>query len=421
MTDNKAETKKNSLWTKDFSIITAGSVISMFGNAMSGFAMSLLVLDYTQSTLLYSIYVVLFTLPQIIMPVFSGTFVDRFSRRKTIYTLDFISSVLYACAAILLGRGWFSFPVLAVFVFTAGSIGSIYSVAYESFYPMLITEGNYQKAYSIAAVLETLSVIMVPVAAYFYNLSGIAPLLAVNAACFFMAAVMETRISAKEEYVEERKKQRDTDNAGRQMLLDIKEGVRYLLEEKGLGYIALYFTFSALFWGCTSVLMLPYFRSTFENGEYIYMIVYGMSMFSRGITGMVYYKVQLPSKNRYMITLAVYIVTSITEGFLLYLPVPLMAACMFMTGILGVTSYTIRVAATQSYVPHEKKGRFNGAFNMLNTVGMLSGEIIAGAMAEFIDVRLVVLIFGIVNMSAAVIFIGMHRSSVEPIYLQSQE
>lgn len=48
----------------------------------------------------------------------------------------------------------------------------------------------------------------------------------------------------------------------------------------------------------------------------------------------------------------------------------MMAMCL-CNGLLGVTSYTIRISATQSYVPDEKKGRFNGAFNMLNTVGAL--------------------------------------------------
>ena len=137
------------LWTRDFTIITLGSVISMFGNAMSGFALSLLVLDYTGSTLLYSIYIVLFTLPQIIMPVLFGAWMDRFSRKKTIYTLDFISAGIYALAGFLLSKGWFSFPFLAAGVFIVGSINSVYMVAFQSFYPLLITKGNYQKAYSI--------------------------------------------------------------------------------------------------------------------------------------------------------------------------------------------------------------------------------------------------------------------------------
>ena len=83
------------LWTRDFTIITVGSVVSMFGNALSGFAMSLMVLDFTESTMLYAIYLAAFTVPQIIMPIFSGAILDRFSRKRTIYTLDFLSSILY--------------------------------------------------------------------------------------------------------------------------------------------------------------------------------------------------------------------------------------------------------------------------------------------------------------------------------------
>lgn len=157
------------LWTRDFTIITLGSVISMLGNSMSGFALSLLVLDYTGSNLLYAIYIATFTLPQIVMPIFSGAILDRFSRKKTIYTLDFLSSGVYLVAALILSRGWFSFPMLAVFCFIIGSINSIYYVAYDSFYPLLISEGNYSKAYSIASVLETLSALIIPIATYFWH------------------------------------------------------------------------------------------------------------------------------------------------------------------------------------------------------------------------------------------------------------
>ena len=74
---------KRTLWTRDFTIITLGSVVSMLSNAMSGFALSLLVLDYTDSPLLYAIYIATFTAPQIVAPIFSGAILDRFSRKRT--------------------------------------------------------------------------------------------------------------------------------------------------------------------------------------------------------------------------------------------------------------------------------------------------------------------------------------------------
>ena len=130
--------KTDTLWTRDFTIITVGSVISMLGNTVSGFAMSLLVLDISKSTLLYAIYLAMYTLPQLIMLVIFGAVLDRFSRRKMIYTLDFLSSGLYLVMACVLAAGWFSFSLFAAGCFILGSIESIYMVAYESFYPLLI-------------------------------------------------------------------------------------------------------------------------------------------------------------------------------------------------------------------------------------------------------------------------------------------
>ena len=93
-----------------------------------------------------------------------------------------------------------------------------------------------------------------------------------------------------------------------------------------------------------------------------------------------------------------------------------MMAMMLMGGLLGVTSYTIRVSATQSYVPDEKKGRFNGAFNMLNTVGCLSGELLAGALAVIIPPRSVISAFMGLCLIAAIVFIGGAKKHVSKIY-----
>ena len=59
---------KNPLWTRDFTIITIGSIVSMMGNSMAGFAISLMVLDFTGSTMLYAIYMALSIVPILVMP-----------------------------------------------------------------------------------------------------------------------------------------------------------------------------------------------------------------------------------------------------------------------------------------------------------------------------------------------------------------
>ena len=110
------------LWTRDFTIITIGSIVSMLGNAMAGFAMSLMVLDYTGSSVLFAIYQMTYMVPQLIAPIVSGAILDRFSRKRMIYTLDFMMAGLYLLLGLLLSQGWFSFPLFALFSLTVGSV-----------------------------------------------------------------------------------------------------------------------------------------------------------------------------------------------------------------------------------------------------------------------------------------------------------
>ena len=417
------ETEKHArpLWTRDFTIITLGSVVSMLGNALSGFAMSLMVLDISKSTLLYAIYIAMYTLPQLFMPIASGAVLDRFSRKRTIYSLDFLSAFLYALMAVILATGWFSFPLFAAYCFILGSIQSTYMVAYQSFYPLLISEGNFQKAYSIASVLETLSAVMVPVSAFLYRQIGLSPLLGINALCFFVAAVMETRIRADEEYLETQKQTRQAElKAGRQMLRDVRDGFAYLKSEKGLLAVAIYFAFSAVCGGVSTVIVLPWFKGAYPNGEYLYMLVWGMALVGRALGGLVHYRVTIPPKHRYRTALTVYIVISLLEGVYLFTPIPVMMAMCFVVGVGGITSYTIRISATQSYVPDERKGRFNGAFNMLSTAGALVGEVLAGGLTLVLPERVVLLAAMLVCALAAVVFIGGGREHVAYIYNRSE-
>ena len=411
----------NPLWTRDFTILTVGSVVSMFGNALTGFAMSLMVLDLSKSTFLYAIYIAMYTLPQLIMPIVSGAFLDRRSRKKMIYTLDFLSSGIYLLLAGLLATGWFSFPVFAVFCFIIGSIQSTYFVAYDSFYPLLISDGNYQKAYSIASVLETTSAVMVPVSTFLYHRLGLAPLMAANAVFFFFAAAIETRIGTDEEYIEKQKANL-IEGAGkiRQMLSDIREGFAYLGAEKGLLAVAAYFGVLAVTGGASEVITLPWFKKSFHNGEYIYMLVWAGALIGRAIGGGIHYRLSIPAKKRYNTALAVYLSSALMEAFYLFCPIPMMAFMCFIIGIGGVTSYTIRISATQSYVPDEKKGRFNGAFNMLSTLGALVGEMLAGALSTQWNERIILMSFMLVQVAACLLIIGGSKKHVEKIYNREQ-
>ena len=404
---------ENPLWTKDFTIITLGTVISKLGNAISGFAMSLLVLDLYKSTLMYALCMCVFSLSNAVIPALAGPYLDKFSRKKTIYILDFLSAFLYMIFGILLWKDSnVSFVIVILCSLILGIINSIYSVAYDSLYPLLVTKGNYTRAYSISSTLETLTMFIIPVSAYLYNTIGIAPLFILDAISFFIAALFETQIKAKEEYTEMRT-EKFTKN---QYKNDFKQGIEYLKNEKGLLAITIYFAITTFASSAYQTLALPYFKEAYPYGEYIIMSVMGFGVLGRFIGGAIHYKFKYPTNKKFTIALIVYFTICLIDGSILYFPIVIMMILSFIEGIMGVTSYNIRISATQSYVPHEKKGRFNGIFLMSITAAMTLGQLLSGALGDIMPKRIVVSAFMVFNLIGVIAVMYRYREHVKPIY-----
>ena len=88
----------------------------------------------------------------------------------------------------------------------------------------------------------------------------------------------------------------------------------------------------------------------------------------------------------------------------------------FIQGVLGVTSYTIRTAATQAYVPDTKRARFNGIFQMMISAGSILGNLAAGALAEVFSERVVVAGINAFALAMVYVFMVRGRSHVAAIY-----
>ena len=413
------------LWTWDFTIITIGSVVSLIGGALSGFAMSIMVLDYTGSVFLYALFNASYQIPMLVCPVLAGPYLDRMSRKKVIYRLDFLSAGLFALLFLLLRSGWFSFPALLAFSLIRGSIDSVYGVAYESLYPNLVAERNLSKAYSISGMLQSLILMAYPLGAMAYDLlGGVEPLFAINAVCFFAGACFERCVRHQETHMDAAP---PADGAGalKRFGRDLREGAAYIAGEKGLLAITLYFMFSNFTGVGVGQLYLPFFRSHAAlfaawpvAAVTLYTIVSSFSQAGRVVGGLVHYKVRLPVRKKFTIAMTIYVLISLIECTVLFLPVPVMAAAFFLEGLLGVTSYNIRIAATQSYLPDGKRARFNGTFQMITSLGSLCGTLLAGSLAEAMPERVVILLFSAVGIAAAWLFMFRRRREVAAIYNQ---
>lgn len=418
-------TKKPSqgLWTWDFTIITVGSVISLIGGVLSSFAMSVMVLDYTGSVFLYALFNASYQVPMLVCTILAGPYLDRMSRKKMICRLDFLSAGLFAALFLLLRGGWFSYPVLLVFSLIRGSVDSVYMVAYDSLYPNLVAERNLSKAYAVSGVLQSVMMMAYPLGALAYDaLGGVEPLFAINAVCFFAAACFERCVRHKETHMDAAPPA-DGLGALKRFGYDLRDGVDYIAGEKGLLAVTLYFMASNFVGGGAEGLHLPFFRSHAAlyaawpiAAVTLYTIVAAFAEAGRVAGGLVQYVVKLPGSKKFAVAMTVYILINLMDGVILFLPIPMMAVVFFCYGMLGVTSYNIRIAATQSYLPDEKRARFNGAYQMLTSLGSLCGTLLAGSLAEILPERGVILMFSVIGLAAVWLFIFRRRKEVAAIY-----
>lgn len=407
---------RNPLWTRDFTIITAGSVVSMVGNALSGFAMSLYVLDLTRSDFLYGLYMFLYTLPQAVAPLLSGPMLDRLSRKRVVYGLDFLSSGIYLFMGILVLLGWVSFPVLAVATFFVGAINSTYTAAYGSLYPLLITEGNYDKAYSVSSILETISFMCIPLAALVYSWVGIAPLFIFNGISFLTAAIMETKINVEEPQLNRTRE--STKSAFSQLSTDFRAGLRYLKLERGLLCIVGYFFFAQLAAGAASTITLPFFELnvTFgPGGKFWYIAVWGLAMLGRLVGGAIQYRIKIPAQKKFALFMAASVGAALLEGTYMYVWIGAMFLMTLGNGLFTILSFNIRLAGTQNRVPNDLKGRFNGVFTTISTLGMAAGQLLSAVAVIFVRSDLVLSVFMAMAAIACVLLVGMNKKHVAPI------
>ena len=280
----------------------------MMGNAVSNFALGLVVYNNTGSTLLYSLFIIIGTLPRVLVPMVAGPFVDRNSRKNIIVTIDTIYGFLFLIFAYITYAGLFYFPFYLLLGIILGTLDSIYHVAYESLYPEFITEGNFSRAYSISSLIYPIAnTIMVPIAGFAYQWVGVAPLFLFNAITFFITQGVERFIEADEAHLNSRS---DGESKQRPNYWDdFKEGINYIKNEPGLLAITAYFFVSAMTSASARTLLLPYFTQLGKVSQY--SLLMSISTMGRIVGGLAHYRFRYPTDQKFKIALCVYLLVAI--------------------------------------------------------------------------------------------------------------
>lgn len=401
---------KKTLWTKNFTIITLGTMISSIGGVAMNLGLSLIVFDQTQSTWLSGVFAAISMLPGLVLPILLGPVVDRVNRKRIIVSLDAFSGVWYLAFLWYIHCYGFVYNAYLVFSFVIGCIGAVYNLAYECLYPDLIPEGFAQKGYAVSGAIYPLATTLVtPLAALVYGRWGVESLILAEGCLLLVAAAFESQI----DYVHERKQDAQT---FAQYRADLLEGFRYLKHEKGVRSIYLYMTMSGASANGAGMMALAHFQSSSVLTTAMYGLLSSAETIGRLIGSAVHYLFKIPEEKRYALTVRVYMLYDLCDGVMLFLSYPLMLAVRFLCGFLGSQTAAIRAAAVQNYLPSDIRARVNGLFSVLVSIGMLLVQLGAGALGEVLPYSVVALLFAAFTLSMVLLLIVRNRRHVEPVY-----
>ena len=188
------ETQKTALFTRDFSLVVIGQIISLFGNAILHFALPLYLLRETGSIALFGAVNACSFLPMILMGPMGGTAADRVHKARIMVVLDFLTAGLTVCYALLWGKAPLV-PLVIVTLMLLYAIAGAYQPAVQASLPLLLSPDRLTQGNAVINMISTLANLLGPaLGGVIFGLWGLSPILTIGGVCFFCSAVMEVFI-----------------------------------------------------------------------------------------------------------------------------------------------------------------------------------------------------------------------------------
>ncbi|WP_411677578.1 MFS transporter [Caproicibacter sp.] len=403
---------KQTLWTRNFNLLTSASILGAAGGIAGNFALSFLVYDKTKSTLAAALIIAIAVIPNFLIPLFLAPLMDRLPRKPFLVMGHFVEGTLYALAGIYLLNFRFTYFGYLLFSLLLSSLSTFDSLAFDCIFPKLIPDDFKEKGYTVSSMIfPVMQVIMAPVAAVLYKTIGVGNILLLQGGLSVLAAIMESNIRITEEnHIS------DMHFSFRVWRQDLQAAVQYLRKEKGLLNIYSYMAVTNGVAGGMSPILIAFFSVTpgFSIAMYSFFTV--AEFIGRSVGGILHYHIKIPEKKRFSFAYFVYQTYEIMDMMLLWLPYPFMLVNRAICGFLGINSAIMRQAAVQQYIPEEYRARLNAFESIMYSVAYSLLALAVGALGEVLSYRVCLTVCAAFTSLACVATIWHGRSQVSKIY-----
>ena len=362
---------------RDFRLFWISLFVSNVGTWMQMTATNWLLYQLTQSPMELGLNGIFRAVPAIALGLFSGTFADRYDRKRLLLWTQIILAVLTLGLAILDHSGTIQAWQIYAFTFISASVGSFDGPARQALFPSLIPRSVLPNAVALNSLLWKGAALLGPsLGGIAISLMGTSGAFYANAASFWVVVIALMMMRASSPAAEKQ----------RQFLSETKAGFNYILSQPIILGVMIMEGVSSVF-GLDHAMLTIFASDVFRVGA----SGFGFLQSSRGLgavigSGLFIAMGQRPAQGKILIF------SAILYGacFALFGLAPSFALALVLLALVGATD-TIWSAARgtilQLTTPEKFRGRVMGAFQLSNRGLHPLGQTETGLVVPLIGAR----------------------------------
>lgn len=398
------------LFSKDFTLVIIGQIISLFGNAVVRFALPLYLLNQTGSSALYGTVTACAFIPMILLSPVGGIVADRVNKRNVMVVLDFLTAGLILLFSLAMGSVNLVFLLTITLMLLYGIAGA-YQPSVQASIPALVAKEQLMAANAVVNMVSSFASLIGPVlGGVLYSVYGLEKVLWVCIVCFFLSAVMEIFIHIPFE------KQSNEGGIWTMVKADFAGSLRFIRREKpAIGQGLLVICGINLFLSAMIIVGLPYMITEVLDLEAAWANkLYGFAQgalaaggLAGGICGGIFAGRMCIQKSGKLIVAAAICVLPIGAGLFLFssgmINYLIMTACCFTIMVFS-TIFTIQMMSfVQAQTPPRLIGKVMAVMMTVSMCAQPFGNAMYGVLFEVCKgyEYVVVLFAGIVSLALA--------------------
>ncbi|AAM71350.1 MAG TPA: MFS transporter [Chlorobaculum sp.] len=390
--------------SRNFRLYFVGQIVSMIGTWLQMVAQGWLVLEMTGSAFWVGVTAATSTVPTLLLSLFGGMIVDRYSRRTILLWTQALSMMLALILGAITLSGHITIPAILVLAFLLGSVGALATPAIQAFISEMVERKDLPSAVALNASIFNASRVVGPVlAGFMITWVGTGGAFIANGVSYVavIAALLAIRPTAAppRPAVEERPIQ------------SIRSGIAYTRRHPVIRAIVLFVGVVSIF-GWSFMSMLPVVaRQTFGIGAagmgYLYSAFGLGSLSGTVVVSMTSGKVRA---DRLVIGgILTFAVALAAFTFATWLPLALFF--LYLSGLGMLSAFATMSATVQRLVDDRFRGRVMSIYLMVLLGLMPFGNLLMGLLSEHFGTPAALRTGAMVTI-AATIFLFMSRGEI---------